>query len=825
MTESSEASPEVVPQVLSEFLRQLATGRMILVVGDVASGAGVSGSPPYGGTELTRRLLSSVSPTAALGEAGVSVSEALRFARSVDDEKAQAVLRDSLRASHVEQGLKDLVSAPWERIYDLMGNGAVEAALRQNPPRDLVVTDATQEYKLNRRGLQLIRMAGSDESAARIDFSPPTASSPTARSAWYRQMCADLVTRPVLIASRNSYAELWEYLAGRRLDDVKPDTVSDAFYLAPGVLPVADVLRAHTCALQLLSGDVGDFASKVLISSRFEVTAGHTALARTRSHTGSPTGARLVSHLVRDAGQAEWHFLRGHDPQWADVVEGRVVRLSRMKHLWAELSLEERHRNVLVLKGRAGSGKTALLMRLAYEVEQKGHVVAWLDRNAQAKLEQVAAQVEALDPDVICLDDVDIFGERAGALLRRLHASGRRLIIASVRTTQSWTLEGADGLRFVDGDQPLTDHDLEGLLAALRSAGLLGSLLGVQPESARLERLRRLSERDLLAALIEVVTGEPFEKRVASEYLQLGVRERDAYALSCFFMSRVYQSVDLPLDDLLQMLGAYPSYAKALQPIKLLIDGRLLVQHQDGLRVRHRAVADAVIRSILVRDKTLVSQLVQTMLGFYAQRASAIREHSHPDRRHMVALLSHTLMADLALPREDVRKIYANVQGLLDEDFHFWLQRGAFEVERGDLDLADAYLESARACPGGERDYKVTTEWGLMRLVRARKRPSDGDAQAKAVLALSALESIARQHGRNSPHTFTVAVREGIAWLEAKPTLGDIQEEEVLRKIVEIRNLGELVCNDNREFMRTWRESKRALSNLSEGARPRFPLL
>jgi hypothetical protein len=323
-----------------------------------------------------------------------------------------------------------------------------------------------------------------------------------------------------------------------------------------------------------------------------------------------------------------------------------------------------------------------------------------------------------------------------------------------------------------------------------------------------------MSERDLLAALIQVVTGQPFEQRIQSEYGQLEPAEQDAYSLVCFGASRVYEASYLPEQDLLQMLTPAAQYGSSLTHISNLVESRLIVRDELGLKVRHRAIADAVAKSL---SSEKIADLVSVMLFFYAGRAAHIKDPSHPDRRQLTHLLSHSHMVDLKLKPGLVRPIYEKVQGLLANDFHFWLQRGAYEVERGDLELADSYLESARACEGGDLDFKVITEWGFMRLMKAIKYVDDRPAQAKAVKAVGELELIARREGTRSPHTFTILVRHGTEWLQNARILGDAERQRLALRIRDILQLGLGVLQDNRDFARAAREMKAKIEALATG--------
>jgi hypothetical protein len=150
--------------------------------------------------------------------------------------------------------------------------------------------------------------------------------------------------------------------------------------------PSRSSFRAANVLLSTIDMCVADFVTGRLHSNLAEVADGHRMLSRIRNSLGVRVGVRLVSGLLHDMKLPNWDFLRGYDPRWADVVDGRLVRLSRLSRLYRELQLEPQRRNTVLLKGRAGSGKTALLMRLAYELNSRGHVVAWVDRTASTSL-------------------------------------------------------------------------------------------------------------------------------------------------------------------------------------------------------------------------------------------------------------------------------------------------------------------------------------------------------------------------------------------------------------------------------------------------------
>jgi len=743
--------------------------------------------------------------------AEVQVAEAYAAAARRDTDAVSRLIVQTLQIDPAyTETCRRILLGPWDRIYDLTGAPLANLVSDQVKRRQIVFSDATQVFHPEAAATQVIQFLGSATNAAAMQFELPNGGGIGPRDLWFRQFCADLVSRPVIVITRDSQGEIWTYLRGRVVDQ-STEVSSPGFYLTAD-LTDTDKLRCSNCNLVPFVAGAGRI-SELFGASMDAVANGHRSIANLRQHNATESGAQLVSRHLRDAQPASWDFLRGYDPRWADIKSDRIVRLSRMTALWKDLVLTEGTRNIVLVKGRAGSGKTALLMRLGYELQAKGYTPVWIDRSETERFGAILDRVEALGPDVVLVDDLDIFGESSGSFVRKLNRNGKVLVVASARTTRTPTIALPEHAKTVDGDVDLSDADLIGLVRKLNDAGFLGILKGVRPDSARVDRLRELSHRDLLAALIEVVDGQPFEERIRSEYKQLSEELQNAYALICFGASCVYETIHMPETDMLQMITPVPPYGRSAALIGALVASGLILRETQGLRVRHRAIADVVAKAI---PKQRVEQIVRSMLIFYAGRAAGIRDGSHPDRRQMIHLLNHNLMGrKLNLSRAAVRSIYEDVQPLLSEDFHFWLQRGAYEVEKGDLDLADKYLLSARGCIGGTQDYKVTTEWGLMRLKKAIAHPGDDDMQRRAFDALAALEEVARREGEISPHTFTVIVRHGVKWLQSESCLGDAERTNVLTRIQDIFELGLRVCMDNPEFRRVSREVRKPLVELA----------
>jgi energy-coupling factor transporter ATP-binding protein EcfA2 len=816
--DNSNTGSIVSPEILASLDRAIASGRMTLVLGDLGVDPYEQGAVRSGSLQLLRRDFLSI---VGLEETDQSIGlhEAHEAAMQSDPAAVEIAIESRTEVdAQLEWTVRTILRGPWERIYDLAVLNFSAFKSPEDLPRAPFV-DGSIEYQLDHDKGQLVQICGSRERPQGVLFEPPNGNGKSPRERWFQTFAADLVTRSVLVFAARTHPELWSFLRVRS-GDLGSYELPQGF-LVTEHLTAGDNLRCKNCRLSPIAEAISPFVKRRLAPNIDAIAAGHRQLLQIRNISDQTGDVQLVSSLLRKLTPATWEFLRGHDPQWADVADTRLARLTRLTMLYKDIELEEGKRNIVLLTGAAGSGKTALLMRLAYELHLKSYKVAWIDRSASQRLSALGDHLDDMQPDVVVIDDLDIFHSSGVRFARRMNKSGKRLVVASVRSTRRSILGSTDGLRQISGDHALADKDLRALVKVLENGGLLGTLTDL-PEDIAVEKLRELSQRDLLAALIEVVHGQPFTDRVRSEYEQLPQDRQEVYALTCLGSSRVYEDTHLPEEDLLQILGPIRRYLRYVQEIQRLVEDGLLVRDSLGLRVRHRAIADAVVDGF---SEETVASICERMLLFYAGRASHITDPAHPDRRHMITLLSHSRMIDLRIDPALVRPIYEKAQSLLGRDFHFWLQRAAYEVERGDLDLADSYLQSARQCKGGADDYLVTTEWGLLRLLKAKANPQDRSAQDRAKAAVDLLEEIAYRFKDISPHTFTVLVQHGTEWLEKDSSLSQADRVRYANRLEEIRKLGAAEVN-NTQFDRASRKFASRLGALIIGESPpnRYPL-
>ncbi|MFI9343287.1 hypothetical protein ACIG0D_18755 [Streptomyces sp. NPDC052773] len=803
---------------LDEFYQQIGTGNAVVVA--------VSGihdkDRPIDTDTLTRRLTEAV-----YGEIPDPPPTTPEIWSTARDRLGTRVIERFVEELRIDPPVfaaaaHRILHAPWWRIYDFTATDLFTSVLEHEPRAAETTTFVNALLRKPVAGsstVETVAMYGNPDAVGSLDFGVPADDDVSSRGLWFRRLKAELLCHPtVFMAASPSSRALWQALTL-----VQPQSDAERYprFVVTGPGTAADRDRLRQAGLTHIQAVPHDFAVERLRPGLEILQQGRRRLADVRVGARRGSGIKLVSSLVDSAPAGSVEYLKGQDPTWGDIKDGFAPKLSIIDRIResAARAEDERHGIVLV-EGRAGSGKTTALMQYAYELHQSGRTVAWIDREATDPLANLKMQARSMAAEAVFVDDVDIFGSMAASLLKDLSNGGRTLVVAAIRTTRTDELDVTFRPRPVSADEPLRDDDLGAIVDVLHEHGLPGILKKHGPRQQKIDKLRELCDRSLLAAMIQVVTGKRFEDKVASEYHELNREQTAVYSTVCVFESAiVFKKRGIEQEDLLQIVSGRAAPNPSMQrAINRLVATRVLTRAADGtVRCRQRTIADTVVETVLKKNPDQLGSVIEFLMRFYAQYAAGIRDNDDPYRRIMIRLLNHSLMVSLRLAPARVREIYDTVHELLRDNFHYWLQRGEYELERGDLGIAENHLETAQGCEGGATDHFVLTAWSAIRLRRSTVDPADANLRERALEAIGVLEDVARRHGGASPHSFSVIARRGAEWVEACETaLSGDQLDDILRRILAVVDSGRRFCKDNHEFMRIADEFEPQLKRLLE---------
>jgi hypothetical protein len=342
---------------------------------------------------------------------------------------------------------------------------------------------------------------------------------------------------------------------------------------------------------------------------------------------------------------------------------------------------------------------------------------------------------------------------------------------------------------------PLTDSDIDGLIAVLEKYNRLGILTGASMPERR-NAFRDQAGRQLLVAMIQATSGEIFEKKAQDEYVGLERSQKYPYALIAVATSL---RNSLTKDEVLLAQG--DSTDEVLAALDRLTARHLIITPRSTFeyRCRHRVIAD------LVFDKLKeLGELNEVLIGLAWALATkvgpSVDRHARAFK-FLTRVINHDFLLRTIGPMS-ARDVYSRIEAVLSWDYHYWLQRGSLEVEAGDIRRAENFLSAAMSLGSG--DFRVDTAYAYMLMRKAWEAPSDLHAEEYFDSGIKTLEDIIEQYGKFSEYPYHVIGSQGIAWVHRCGWSGE-DKRTLLQRLAETVDQG-LKCHLKSENLLRLRE-------------------
>jgi len=815
-TSRSRRAVAVDSGMSARLRRQLSRGEVVLFTGaGFSRGAEAKGGGTVAGVlELKQDLWRLAFPSDAVVDGASTLGDVFDVALQRARNAVGDVLNRRLGVDPV--GVPDRYrgwfSLPWYRHYTLNLDDLDEVvASHFQLPRDLRSLCGSRDGVPVGNALLSIHLNGRLRDFPEVTFSGPQYGQRLATpEIWYQALATDLVNHPVLfVGTVLEEPLLWQHIEMRRQRGANTVEMRPPSYLVTPCLPPARAALLKRYNVDWIAATEEEFYEEVLAPARAEAELGQAALSNRFMEGRSRVSLRQLSDLRKadseDCDAAS--FLLGREPVWADLTQGFAITRAFEKPLLDDI--EAGSPQVVLLTGTAATGKSTTAMRLALALEARGRRVSVLNPlESQLGVGTVAAAVRTDGADVVLIDNLDVFGDRTARLLTEVAGrTGGPLVVAAIRSgrLQGLELSAALGdLKVLERTVPaLVDADIDDLIHVLAASKRLGRLSGMSHKD-RVAVFREQCGRQLLVAMYRATSGELLQERVHSECADLGDPARLIYGMAAVATAeRLFVTRDELVIGVAAISGGIDN--TRLNVIQELITRELLLSDQRGLRLRHRWIAETALE--FYQSNGLIGPPLRALAIALATKADPQIMPQHRQRRLLNRLINHDYLQRMTTDISIVREIYASIEDQLAWDYHYWLQRGSFEVETGDLAMAEVFLNAAVSL-APETDYKVRTEYAYFALKKASKSPRASGAARAAADALSDLEVAMEARGAEDPCIFHVYGSQGLSWARRAPLLPQ-DRKQLVRHLQDAVLLGKSLHPRRRDLNQLAEDLKR----------------
>lgn len=574
-----------------------------------------------------------------------------------------------------------------------------------------------------------------------------------------------------------------------------------AFAIAPGADAVAQRFW-ETKKLTVLDATFQDF----LETLDAKITANARVLAGVlRPQEPHPIGARFkkpdisLSESCRNflstdvefvgASKADYVdpplFYRGMNSGWACVEQGLDVRRKLVDTILIDVVLADAGDRpqlgpeVILIKGHAGSGKSVLLRRVAWDAAHDYKAVALYLKPQGAIVSSALKELLAAIDDRIYLfvDDAADRLRELNTLLREIGVDGKRLTIVMAERINEWNVGGSDALITDEFTIPYLDHaEIEGLIALLEKHKALGTLeKATAPQ--RLAAFEQHAGRQLLVALHEATLGRPFVDIIRDEYDHIIPTDAQQMYLSVCVLNRLNVPVRAGVIARMHDLPFGYFREKFFKPLEHVVQtsyDSLLRDHT--YEARHPHIADIVFESVLVNPEDRLEK--------YLRCLCALNIDFSTDERAFRQMVRGKVVQDLFPQPDMARQVFRAALETVGEEPFLLQQLALYEMASptGSLERASEWLDKAANAAPHDFTIKHSKAELLLRLVDIARTSLERDQRLREAMQVAVSlrdDRTGRVSGSHALHTIVkVSLKRLEGLIDAPPD--EVVSEETL---------------------------------------------
>ena len=717
----------------------------------------------------------------------------------------------SVDADSCPDWYRQLLSMPWLRIYTLNVDNLVEQILsiiQTSRPLRIVSAITTAEPDFSESGLSIIYLNGMlADIPDHVTFARSQYAQRTGVDRAYVQLRNDLLFRSVVfIGASMEEGPLWQHLemrgpSGQRGQrEIRPRS-----YLVVPTLNRSKEALLTRYNVAWLPMTAHNFNETILENMTHERHAGHIALNQLANadSTSLEKFPRAIHLATGDKATEE--YLLGAEPTWADVTAGRVAMRECFDRLWeivTEIRASTSNRQFLVVTGTAGTGKSSAIMFAALRLEADGVQVAWMDsamhfpRYAFRKALNSEENLGAL-----FINDADMYdGRLSSMVVDALEKHPRLIVVCEMRSTKVERFARSHQVHDIESIEytvpVLGDRDIDSILNVLDQEHRLGRLKGLTRNERR-KIFEGQAGRQLLVAMHYATFGRDFGEKAKDELKEMTVDQQAIYGLISVASAHRFP---LGQDDI--GIGCSDQGTSWLQTLDALVRRKLIIQFNSGLfRARHRMIAQFVYES-LVEDGRL-SNIASALIRIGATKTTKFSSRDARHGRLLRTFINHNFVRR-GVGLMQGRQLYSDFEGALSWDYHYWLHRGALELEAENLDVAENFLNQAKSI--NDNDVYIDNELAYLAFKKANLRPGHHDSSTLVTDAILTLNDIVKRRPDQVAHAYHIMGHQGLIW--AKVGISDPKERQSFLEYLE-KKIKRAVNVSDTEMMKNLHEDVR----------------
>lgn len=478
-------------------------------------------------------------------------------------------------------------------------------------------------------------------------------------------------------------------------------------------------------------------------------------------------------------------FYKGFFIDWSPISANLDVLRKITDVILSEVFLpnEEERRDrceFFVLKGHAGSGKSVVLKRLAWESSITFDKLSLFAKQASFINFEPISELYRYSKERIFLlfDPISEFTDTIEDIITQARKEKIPLTIIGGERNNEWNNQCTHLDAYITGlyELPyLSDGEIESLLQLLTKNKSLGTLQG-KTLTEQKEALGKHAGRQLLVALHEATLGKPFSDIVFDEYNSISSRRAQSLYLTTCIFHRLNVPVRAGLISRVHGIPFTEFQDELFKPLEYIVFARMNEKIRDyEYRTRHSHIAEIVFERVLNQN--------QDRFDEYMRIINSIDVDYSADFEALKGIVNARELLNLFPDPQMIRQIYDTAKKRDPYNPMLLQQEAIFEMNspNGSLEKSSIILQKAsKLAP-----YNKAITHSLSELARRKAENSANTIEKKKYREEAKILSIGLiRNGTITAYPYHTYIKIGLDELEELITTDDAISIE--RKIKEL---------------------------------------
>lgn len=392
-------------------------------------------------------------------------------------------------------------------------------------------------------------------------------------------------------------------------------------------------------------------------------------------------------------------FYKGYFENWDPIRQNLDAQRNLTDSIISEVIIEETYskntpQNFILIKGFAGSGKSVLIKRLAWNAAVMfDKLCIFLKPGSRLSYEPLAELYKFTQERIyFFIDGVAGRDENIKIILEKSKNDNLEITLICTERINVWNTDCSSLEKYLTQDYKLkylNDREINSLLDLLERHKCLG-MLERKTKAERVEELSQKANRELLVALYEATQSKPFEVIIRDEYEKINSEAAKQMYLTICILHRLGSSARAGLISRVHGITLTDFKERLFKPLEFIVFDKEDNKIRDFIYLtRHKQIADIVFETVLKTTQERFDEYIRVLaclnLDFENDRVAC---YAMTNAKKLMQIFNDSFM---------IRRIYDVAEEKNPDSPKIKQQRAIYEMNSigGSLDVAEKLLKSA----------------------------------------------------------------------------------------------------------------------------------